>query len=177
LSSQSGSTSFFSPIDKSPASKLFVAESPQAYFILPDFQPVENHSPFQEGLEGMLGNLHPRPEQKSWKLSIKEAWALAVVSRRLIPTIGSNFIEFNFLTMNLRCSICNHENSSANINIPDDAYIYWKRNTNDWWEGEFLTSFSCVLAHYCHLFKEKIGVGHSLDVPFMQLVQSPCKTD
>lgn len=80
--------------------------------------------------------------------TLKEAWERGNIARPSY-SLGDRR-NYNFLWPNLTCADCCFPHGNVNIQVGEDSYIESMSNSQNWYDGIFMSSFAQLAAHYAH---------------------------
>jgi hypothetical protein len=130
------------------------------------------------------GNAENLSVDRYLTFTIEEAWLRGDIARYHRNLTSRRRREFCFLFANLGCQDCCFPDLNRLIPIGDQDYVDQNVNTNRWYDGDFISAFSSLTAHYAHkTFPrniENVGVvGHPMLIhvtyPKQQLEEDQCK--
>ena len=104
-------------------------------------------------------------EDRYLTFTIDEAWQREDIARYHRNLTARRSRNFRFLFANLSCQDCCFPDLNRLIPIGDSDYVHHNENTNRWFDGDFISAFSSLTAHYAHkTFQEIPRTSVLLDI-------------
>ncbi len=92
---------------------------------------------------------------------IQEAWTYGNIAHYNHPLSARRMVGYQFLHPTLHCDECCFHTGHQLLAVGDKDYLLANQNTTRWYDGNFISSFSSLAAHYAHIKDSDWEVLHT----------------